>query len=126
MWVLEGIFTAATLLMCFTSHTTVIVADNADDAAVPDCNNRPKTGSSISGGCISQTVPPRETTPLCSHPPLHGISVMDDFPTPEYFYDWFALPGQPVLFKSVLEKTEYPAYTKWTDDYLRYVMKRPL
>ena len=44
---------------------------------------------------------------------------MDDFPNAEYFFRWFTSPGQPVVFKSVLDKIDFPAYRKWTDDYLR-------
>ncbi|XP_041360619.1 bifunctional peptidase and arginyl-hydroxylase JMJD5-like [Gigantopelta aegis] len=92
------------LLLCF--HKQAFTVDISDDTPTPD-------------GDIPKKVTVKKTEPLCSYPPLHGISVMDNFPTPEYFYEWFVLPGQPVLFKSVLDKMDSPAYKKWTDDYLR-------
>ncbi|XP_046562646.1 bifunctional peptidase and arginyl-hydroxylase JMJD5-like [Haliotis rubra] len=59
--------------------------------------------------------------PLGSYPPLHDIPVMEGIPTPQYFYEWFVRPGQPVLLRSALNNPsfQYPAYNLWTDDYLR-------
>ncbi|XP_041360609.1 bifunctional peptidase and arginyl-hydroxylase JMJD5-like [Gigantopelta aegis] len=63
--------------------------------------------------------PPGHMQPMCNYPPLQKAATMDDFPTPEYFFRWLTSPGQPVVFKSVLDKIDFPAYHKWTDDYLR-------
>ncbi|XP_041366642.1 lysine-specific demethylase JMJ30-like [Gigantopelta aegis] len=63
--------------------------------------------------------PPGHMQPICNYPPVQSVATMDDFPTPEYFFRWFTSPGHPVVFKSVLDKIDFPAYHKWTDDYLR-------
>ncbi|XP_048259368.1 bifunctional peptidase and arginyl-hydroxylase JMJD5-like [Haliotis rufescens] len=58
--------------------------------------------------------------PLGSYHPLHDIPVMEGIPTPQYFYEWFVRPGQPVLLRSALNNPsfKYPAYKLWNDDYL--------
>ena len=41
------------------------------------------------------------------------------FPHPINMFNHFIKPGKPLLMKAVLEETDYPAYTQWTDKYLK-------
>ena len=62
--------------------------------------------------------PPGHLEPLGSHqPPLGSIDNTDLVPSSQDFFEQYALPGEPVLFKGAAKKM--PAYSKWTDEYLR-------
>ena len=66
--------------------------------------------------------PPGHLEPLGSHqPPLGSIGNTDLVPSSQDFFEQYALPGEPVLFKGAAKKM--PAFSKWTDEYLRYDKK---
>lgn len=66
--------------------------------------------------------PPGHLEPLGSHqPPLGSIEITDFVPSSPDFFEQYALPGEPVLFKGAAKKM--PAFSKWTDEYLRYDKK---
>ena len=66
--------------------------------------------------------PPGHLEPLGSHqPPLGSIDNTDLLPSSQDFFEQYALPGQPVLFKGAAKKM--PAFSKWTDEYLRFDKK---
>lgn len=41
------------------------------------------------------------------------------FPHPAVMYNHFLKPGKPLQMKHVLRETDYPAFTQWTDEYLK-------
>lgn len=52
-------------------------------------------------------------------PPSKGATILaGKFPPPSVFYHHFVHASKPLLMKNVLEETKYPAFMKWTDDYL--------
>ena len=62
--------------------------------------------------------PPGHLEPLGSHqPPLGLIHNTDFVPSSQDFFQQYALPGEPVVFKGAAKKM--PAFSKWTDQYLR-------
>ena len=62
--------------------------------------------------------PPGHLEPLGSHqPPFGEIHKTDVVPSPQDFFEQYALHGKPVLFKGAGKNM--PAYSKWTDEYLR-------
>lgn len=62
--------------------------------------------------------PPGHLQPLGSHqPPLGSIKSTDFVPGAPEFFKHNALPGEPLLFKGAAKNM--PAYSKWTDQYLR-------
>lgn len=62
--------------------------------------------------------PPGHLKPLGSHqPPLGSIDTTDLVPSSQDFFEQNVLPGTPVLLKGAAKKM--PAYSKWTDKYLR-------
>lgn len=62
--------------------------------------------------------PPGHLQPLGSHqPPLGSIPSTFVVPSAKDFFEQNALPGEPLLFKGAAKKM--PAYSKWTDNYLR-------
>ena len=62
--------------------------------------------------------PPGHLQPLGSHqPPVGSISSADVVPSAKDFFEQNALRGEPLLLKGAAKKI--PAYSKWTDDYLR-------
>lgn len=59
--------------------------------------------------------------PLGSHQqPGSPVKSVEDVPTPEDFFNNYAFPGVPLLFKGAAKRI--PAYSKWTDEYMKYVM----
>lgn len=51
--------------------------------------------------------------------PSKGATVLaGKFPPPSVLYYHFVKSAQPLLMKNVLEETMFPAFTKWTDEYL--------
>ena len=62
--------------------------------------------------------PPGHLQPLGSHqPPVGSIASTETVPGAIEFFEQNALPGEPLLFKGTAKKM--PAYSKWTDEYLR-------
>ena len=69
---------------------------------------------------VSGSNPVGHGKPLGEHaPPVGDIAVVDDFPHPLEFYKQYVKPKKPVLFKGVLNRIKFPAYTKWTDEYMK-------
>ncbi|XP_041365632.1 bifunctional peptidase and arginyl-hydroxylase JMJD5-like [Gigantopelta aegis] len=63
--------------------------------------------------------PPGHGKPFGKHiPPVGEVPVLEDFPHPIEFYKRYVKPMKPVLFRGVLDRIKFPAYTKWTDEYL--------
>ena len=59
--------------------------------------------------------------PLGSHqPPEKFLETKKEVPQPEQFFKNYVLPGVPLLFKGAAKTI--PAYSKWSDEYLRYVI----
>jgi hypothetical protein len=48
---------------------------------------------------------------------LGDISSVDNFIDPQTFFTEYVKPGKPLLFKGAAKAI--PAYTKWTDEYLK-------
>ena len=62
--------------------------------------------------------PPGHLQPLGSHqPPVGDVLTINEVPSPQQFFTEYVQPGKPVLFKQAAMKN--PAYSLWTDDYLR-------
>ncbi|XP_071090330.1 bifunctional peptidase and arginyl-hydroxylase JMJD5-like [Haliotis cracherodii] len=57
--------------------------------------------------------------PLGSHAPPLGVTFIGKFSSPGVFYENFVKESQPLLMKSPLLDTPFPAFEKWTDDFLR-------
>ncbi|WAR00869.1 PEG3-like protein, partial [Mya arenaria] len=52
--------------------------------------------------------------------PAKGVTVLGGkFPPPAVFYNHFMRGSEPLLMKNVLNETDFPAFNKWTDTYLR-------
>lgn len=65
-------------------------------------------------------VPKGHLQPLGSHqPPDEFLEIAQEVPKPEHFFNRYVLPGVPLLFKGAAKSI--PAYSKWTDEYLRWV-----
>lgn len=58
--------------------------------------------------------------PLGSHlPPSDGVTMIGMFPEPRVFFENFVKPGKPLLLRKALDSIEFPAFQKWTDNFLR-------
>ncbi|XP_067665099.1 uncharacterized protein [Haliotis asinina] len=57
--------------------------------------------------------------PLGSHAPPLGVTLIGKFSSPGVFYQNFVKEGQPLLMKSPLLDNPFPAFEKWTDEFLR-------
>ncbi len=67
---------------------------------------------------ISQASPRGHLEPLGSHRPAEGtVDVVEEFPAPQQFYDNYVFPAKPFLVKNGARNI--PAFSLWTDDYLR-------
>ena len=50
-----------------------------------------------------------------------GVTVLGGkFPPPTVFFHHFMKGSEPLHMSGVLNETNYPAFNKWTDDYLRF------
>jgi len=64
--------------------------------------------------------PPGHLQPLGSHRPAEGhVDAVDGFLDPEPFYRDYVAASKPIVFKGAAKGI--PAYTLWTDAYLKYV-----
>lgn len=54
-----------------------------------------------------------------STPSKSATILAGKFPPPAVMFNYFVNIGQPLLMKDVLKETDYPAFMKWTDEYLR-------
>lgn len=69
---------------------------------------------------LSDPPPPGHLKPLGSHRAAEGeiASVnVDNIPSPEDFFKDYVFPGKPLLFRGAAK--QMPAYSLWTDEYLR-------
>ena len=79
---------------------------------------------SISASAESSTDPTGHLQPLGSHRPPEAVIAsvtVDKIPSPEDFFNNYVLPGKPLLFEGAAK--EMPAYSLWTDVYLRSVSR---
>ena len=61
---------------------------------------------------------PGHLKPLGSHRDPNGsIDEIQGFPDPELFFEKYVKASKPVVFKDAAKMV--PAYSKWTDEYLR-------
>lgn len=63
---------------------------------------------------------PGHLEPIGHHrKPEGGVTILKTFPLPTDFYENYVAKSQPFIVKGVLENGEFPAYSLWTDTYLK-------
>ncbi|XP_046354843.2 bifunctional peptidase and (3S)-lysyl hydroxylase JMJD7-like [Haliotis rufescens] len=74
-------------------------------------NGEKKDGSTIA--------PPGHNLPFGSHTTPFEVPVVDKFPTPNVFFEEYMHKSRPLVIRSILNLTTFPAVVKWTDDFFR-------